>query len=53
LKDIAAGKASLGVDAAGDEPASSGGPEVDAGDRTFTKGRPSTGAVGTLDDYLG
>lgn len=53
LKDIAAGKASLGVDAAGDEPASSGGPEAEANDRVFTRGRPSTGAAGTLDDYLG
>lgn len=52
LKDIAAGKASLGVDAGGDEPAAIGGAEHDGGDRTFTKGR-ADGTAGTLDDFLG
>lgn len=51
LKDVAAGKVVLGVDALGEAPADPGGPQVDAGDRTFTRGKPSTGVEGTLDDY--
>jgi len=53
LKDAASGKVTLGVDALGAAPADPGGPQIDAGDRTFTVGRPSTGEEGTLDDYLG
>lgn len=53
LKDAAAGKVALGVDALGEAPVDPGGPQVDAGDRTFSKGKPSTGEAGTLDDYLG
>lgn len=52
LKDAAAGKVALGVDAQGAAPADPGGPQVDAGDRVFTKGR-ADGTEGTLDDYLG
>lgn len=53
LKDFSTGRASLGLDQAGDEPAATGGPSIDANDRTFSAGRPSTGQEGTLDDYLG
>lgn len=53
LKDAASGKVTLGVDALGEAPADPGGPQVDAGDRTFSKGRQTTGEEGTLDDYLG
>ena len=53
LKDAASGKVTLGVDALGAAPADPGGPQIDAGDRTFTKGWPSMGTEGTLDDYLG
>jgi len=52
LKDVAGGKASIGADAAGAEPAQSQGAQADAGDRTFSVGRPSKGTAGTLDDYL-
>src|SRR3970040_397704 len=53
LEDVARGRVSLGLDAANQEPVQAGGPAVDAGDRTFSVGRPSTGTAGTLDDYLG
>ena len=46
------GKIKLGPDASDVEPAQTGGPSVDAGDRTFSVGRPSTGTEGTLDDYV-
>lgn len=52
LKDVASGKASIGVDAAGAAPASAGGAEASGNDRVFTTGKPSTGEAGTLDDYL-
>ena len=55
LRDISAGKASLGLDAEGDvaAPAAGGGPVASGGDRVFTRGKPSTGAVGSLDDFTG
>lgn len=53
LRDVSSGRVSLGLDAANQEPAQAGGPAVDAGDRTFSIGRPSRGTEGTLDDYLG
>lgn len=53
LKDAASGKVALGVDALGEAPADPGGPQVEAGDRTFSKGKASTGTEGTLDDFLG
>lgn len=51
LKDVAAGKASIGVDGSGAAPESAGGAEVDAGERVFTRGSGSQD--GTLDDYTG
>jgi len=53
LQDVASGAASIGVDAANQAAAASGGPQVQANDRVLTRGSPSTGARGTLDDYAG
>lgn len=52
LKDVAAGKVSIGMDAANAEPASADLPKADAGDRVFSVGRASEKIEGTLDDYL-
>jgi phage gp36-like protein len=52
LKDVGAGKVSIGVDAANQEPAQVDLPTHDAGDRVFQVGRPSKGTEGTLDDYV-
>jgi phage gp36-like protein len=49
LKDVASGKASLGADAVGAQPASDGGAQASGGDRVFTRG--TSGEAGTLDDY--
>lgn len=51
LKDVASGKASIGVDAAGAAPASAGGAQADAGERVFTRG--TAAQEGSLDDYTG
>lgn len=54
LQDVSSGAASIGVDAASQQPAapSSGGPKVQANERTFTRGDPARGP-GTIDDYAG
>lgn len=51
LKDVAAGRASVGPDGAGAEAAQTGGPGYVAPGRIFTVGDPARGTEGTLDDY--
>jgi phage gp36-like protein len=49
LRDVASGRATLGVDAASQPPPRTGGVQIVAANRVFTLGRART--PGTLDDY--
>ena len=51
LTNVSKGVITLGVDAASAAPAESGGAQVTAGDRVFTRGKADGSQVGTLDDY--
>lgn len=53
LKDVSSGAASIGVDAANIAPSVAQQVQINANDRVFSRGSPSQGTEGTLDDYVG